>query len=78
MAGGRVMNSWRGPGNTYQRTQLIVNSAAQNSRWFPFREEGMAQTVMAPSGQNRSGASWEQAFGLMTADEIARQENFKF
>ena len=78
MCGGRVMNAHLGIAKGYQRTLLTVNSAAQNSRYFPFREEGMAQTVMAPSGQNRSGSSWEQVFGLMTADEIARQENYKF
>lgn len=78
MAGGKVFNTWRGPGNTYERMQLSIMSADMTSRWLPFREESLAQTVTAPGAQNRSGGSWEQAFGLLTADEIARQENFKF
>lgn len=79
MCGGKVFNSWRGPGDTYPRTHTLgIISANMASRWMPFREESLARSVMAPSGQNRSGQSWEQAYGLMTADEVARQENFKF
>lgn len=79
MAGGKVFNSWRGPGDTYARTftQSII-SANMASRWLPYREEGLARTVMSPGAQNASGQSWEQVFGILTADEVARQENFKW
>lgn len=61
MCGGKVFNTWRGPGDTYPRTHtLSITSANMASRWMPYREEGLARSVMAPSGQNRSGDSWEK------------------
>jgi hypothetical protein len=78
MACGKLLNSWLGPGRTYYRALLDIVSPHETSRFFPFRMMTGLKTVMALSGQNRSGISWEQAFGLQTAEEISRQQNFKW
>lgn len=78
MCGGKVFCTWFGAGQGYPNPRSETITSANMVGWMPFREESLAHTITAATGQNRSGQSWEQAFGLMTAEEEARQQNFRW
>lgn len=59
MTAGRIINTWRGAGNTYERFSPVME-ANETSRWMPFRDKGMQRSVMAPGAQNKSGEAWEK------------------
>lgn len=79
MCGGKIFNTWRGPGDTYDLRVTDIMTANVTSRWLPFRDKDLGMTITAPGARNQSGQSWEQAFpGIVNADQKALQENFKF